>query len=50
MGLHKIFIYLNLLFFLFYGKSKECDFYFSGKNGNTIFTIFICIFTIFSLN
>jgi len=50
MDLPKIFIYLILLFFLFSGRSKERDFYFSGKIGNAIFTIFICIFTIFSLN
>jgi hypothetical protein len=50
MGLHKIFISLILLFFLFGGRRNECDFPVSGKIGNTIFTIFICFFTIFSLN
>jgi hypothetical protein len=50
MSLNKIFIYLILLFFLFGGRSVKCDFYISGKIGNTIFTIFICIFTSFSLN
>ena len=50
MGLHRIFIYLILLFFLFAKRSKERDFHNSGKIGNTIFTIFICIFTIFTLN
>jgi len=50
MSFHKIFIYLILLFFLLYGRNNECSFPVSGKIGNTIFTIFICFFTIFSLN
>jgi len=50
MVLHKIFIYLILLLFLFYGRSNGRDFHISGKIGNAIFTIFICFFTIFSLN
>jgi hypothetical protein len=50
MVLHEIFISLILLFFLFDGRSNGSDFPFSGKIGNTIFTIFICIFTIFLLS
>jgi len=50
MGLQEIFIYLILLSFFFDGRSNEYDFPVSGKIGNTIFTIFICFFTIFSLN
>jgi len=39
-----------LLLILFNGRSNAGDFPVSGKIGNTIFTIFICIFTIFPLN
>jgi hypothetical protein len=50
MGLQKILIYLILLFYFPDGRSNEGDFHISGKIGNTTFTIFICFFTIFSLN
>jgi hypothetical protein len=50
MYLHKIFIYMILFIFLLNERRNAGDFPVSGKIGNTIFTIFICIFTIFSLN
>ena len=48
--LPKIFNHLILFYFLFFGRSNEWGFHVSGKIGNAIFTIFICIFTIFTLN
>jgi hypothetical protein len=50
MDFSKIFNSMIYLAFLFKGESQARDFPVSGKIGNTIFTIFICLFTIFPLN
>jgi len=50
VGLQQIFIYLILFYFLLEKRGNECICPVSGKIGNATFTIFACIFTVFSVN